>query len=159
MKRIILLTAVVAFLGFSCSLTKENKLYRSTLNGTWKLTEVNYGGAEGKFSSVLFKDADAACFQGSTWTFNANNSVGSYTIAQGQDCVAGQRNFRWSVYEGSGLQQLQFKFVDEKRKDINNYGFRLNIDYLGDATMKLRSNVNVEGEPINVIYQFEKIND
>lgn len=157
MKRIIILSAVIAFLGISCSLTKENKLYRSTLNGKWQLTEVSYSGADGKFSSVLFKDSPATCFKGSNWYFNANNSTGYYTISQGEGCIAGQRYLRWSIYEGSGLQQLQFKFIDEKRKDINGYGFRLNIDYLDDSTMKLHSNVSAEGTPLKVIYQFQKV--
>lgn len=156
MKKMMILTAIIAFWSTSCSLTKENKLYRSTLNGNWELTEVSYEGAEGKFTSVLFKDAAAECFEGSTWSFNSNTSLGYYSIPQTQECVAGQRNIRWSVYEANGLQQLQFKFVDEKRKNINDYGFRLNIDYLDDTTMKLHSNVNVEETPVKVVYQFRK---
>lgn len=150
--------AFVACLSISCSLNKEAKLYRSSMNGTWELTQVSYDGAEGTFTSVLFKDADAKCFEGSSWFFNGNNSLGHYTLPEGKDCVAGQRAIRWSVYGQSGAQQLQFKFIDAKRKDINDYGFRLNILQLDDAQMKLSSNVNVEGETIQVIYHFQKIN-
>lgn len=149
--------AVVAFLSFSCSLTKENKLYRSHIKGTWQLTEVAYSGAKGQFSSVLFKDAEEKCFERSEWYFNSNNSTGYYNIIKGQDCTPGQRDIRWSIISEGGVQQLQFKTIDAKRKDINDYGFRLYIDYLDDYTMRLRSNVNAEGEAVNVIYKFQRI--
>ncbi|PVX52069.1 lipocalin-like protein [Balneicella halophila] len=158
MKRIIMLSVIVAFLGISCSLSKEDKLYRTTVDGTWQLTNVDYTGAQGQFSSVLFKDADAKCFGGSTWYFNHINSTGYYDIPQGLDCVGGQRDIRWSILDQNGIQQLQFKFIDEKKKDITGYGFRLTIDYLDDTSMTLRSSVSVDGEPVNVIYKFQKIN-
>ncbi len=158
MKQIKVLLVFVTLLATSCSLTKENRLYRSTINGTWQLTEVAYHGAEGKFSSILFQDADAECFEGSSWFFNANNSLGYYTLAQGENCGAGQRDIRWSVYDINNVQKLQFKFVNEKHKNITPYGFRLHIDFLDDTVMNLHSDVSVDGESVRVIYKFKKIN-
>ncbi len=158
MKRTSIFLIVLVFLATSCSLTKENKLYRSTINGTWQLTEVTYNGAKGNFTSTLFKDADAKCFEGSKWFFNANNSLGYYFLSQSQNCIAGKRDIRWSVYEKNNVQQLQFKLVNEKRKDINDYGFRLDIDYLDNEKMELHSDVRVEGEAVRVVYNFQKIN-
>ncbi len=158
MKRISMLLMAMAFFAISCSLTKENKLYRRTINGTWELTEVIYEGAEGQFTSTLFQDSDAKCFEGSTWFFNANNSLGYYSLPEAEDCLGGQRNIRWSVYGNENSQQLQFKLIDEKRNDITSDGFRLGIAHLDDEKMRLFSDVQVEGEPIRVVYKFQKRN-
>ncbi len=156
MKKISVLWVLVALIATSCSLTKENMLYRSKIKGDWKLVEIAYEGAKGQFSTKLFQDANADCFEGSDWSFNANNSLGSYELNGGQDCIAGRRDIRWSVFGGDNLQQLQFKFVDEKHKAITNTGFRLDIDYIDEAKMRLHTDVNVENEIVRVVYKFQK---
>lgn len=156
MKKIIFATALI-FLITSCSLSKQNKLYRSSINGTWRLNNVSYEGLDGTFSSILFKDADAKCFEGSTWFFRSNNSTGHYRIEKGGNCMLGERYIRWSIQENNNAQLLQLKFIDNKKKDLNNYGFRLTIDYLDEQSMKLHSIANVEGEIVHVVYKFTKI--
>ena len=143
----------------SCSITKDARDQRNLISGSWTLTDISFENNEGTFSAILFGDADVICFEGSDWFFRDNNSTGRYTLKQGSLCEGGDRFIRWSVvrpeqnYEG----QIQFKFIDDKRKDISNgLGYKLNIAELTASNMTLKSNVSVEGEPITLVYKFTK---
>lgn len=148
-------TLVFAF--SSCSIKKDNRSIRTTLNGSWQLTDIRYEGAQGRFSSVIFGDASDECFKGSEWFFRANNSNGTYAITK-SDCATGQRNFIWSFVEGyGGSYALQIKPTDAKRNStMNNAGYRLDVSQLDGNTMVLRSQLQVEGKPITLVYQFSK---
>lgn len=53
--------------------------------------------------------------------------------------------------------QLQFKFIDDKYKDISGgLGFRLDIAALSETQMRLQSKVTVDGAPVTVVYEFIK---
>ena len=158
MKNSMVLGALFLLL-FSCSLSKEVREQRKTINGTWTLQNVSYADAEGDFKAKLFDDADAFCFEGSTWYFLENNSTGSYTInSNTAACPAGTRNIRWSVAEDpSGDDRLQFKFIDEKKKDIyGRTGYGMDIKSLTSSQMTLQSRVTVDGAPVSVMYEFTK---
>jgi len=106
---------------------------------------------------VLFNDAQAICFEGSDWFFRDNNSTGRYTLTDGSLCTGGDRFIRWSVQEGGGTSQIQFKFIDDKRKDISGgTGYRLNIDTLTANDMVLKSFATVDGSRVTVLYKFTK---
>lgn len=158
MKKIpILLLLAVSLV--SCSISKEARDQRNLISGSWTLNDIQFENNEGTFTAVLFGDADAICFEGSDWFFRDNNSTARYTIKGGSLCEGGDRFIRWSVvrpdqnYEG----QIQFKFIDDKRKDISKgLGYKLNIAELTGTNMTLKSNVSVEGEPITLVYKFTK---
>ena len=152
----VLITCSLLFL--SCSLSKEVREARKTVDGTWTLQNVGYAGNEGDFKAILFNDAEAVCFEGSTWFFRNNNSTGNYTIPQGSLCSGGMRNIRWSIIENEGSgRQLQFKYIDEKKNDINGRtGYRMDIVSLGMNQMTLKSDVQVDGAPVSVTYEFQK---
>jgi hypothetical protein len=152
------LFALTIILG-SCTSTKAVRDQRNMLSGTWTLDNIAYENNEGALKAVLFGDADAICFEGSSWYFRDNNSTGRYTIDQGSLCSGGDRFIRWSVISPaeSYSSQLQFKFIDEKRNDVSGgTGYRLNIASLTDQEMTLKSNVSVEGKPVTVVYEFTK---
>ena len=158
MKRFSLLLVATVLLS-ACSISKEIRDNRNLISGTWTLNNVSFENNEGTFKATLFNDADAICFEGSQWFFRDNNSTGRYTIEQGSLCEGGDRFIRWSVVrpQQNYESQLQFKFIDEKRKDLDGgTGYRLNIAGLTAADMTLKSNVSVDGEPITVVYQFTK---
>ena len=143
----------------ACSITKEIRDQRNLISGTWTLDAISYENNEGTFQATIFNDADAICFEGSQWYFRDNNSTGRYTLKQGSLCEGGDRYIRWSVIrpQQNYESQLQFKFINEKNKDIaGGLGYRLNITSLSEGFMTLRSNVSVEGEPITLVYQFSK---
>jgi len=143
----------------SCTIKKAVRDKRNLISGTWTLDNIRYENASGNFQSTLFGDARAICFEGSQWFFRDNNSTGRYTIKDGSLCQGGDRRIRWSVIEPQQnySSQLQFKFIDEKYNDISaGVGYRLNISSLSEQEMVLRSNVQVNGETITLVYEFSK---
>lgn len=154
----ILAMAALLFAITSCSVSKSARTQRNIISGTWILDNIDYENNEGTFSSVIFGDAKDLCFEGSNWYFRDNNSTGRYTIKQGSLCQGGDRFIRWSVIEPADrVSQLQFKFIDEKRKDVSGgFGYRLDIANLTETQMTLKSNVSVDGEPITIVYEFTK---
>lgn len=153
-----ILPIIASLLLFSCSTTKQVRDDRKTVDGTWTLNDIGYEDNEGDFKAKLFDDASAVCFEGSTWFFRNNNSTGSYTIQPGSLCSGGERNIRWSIIDNEGGgQQLQFKYIDEKKNDIyGRTGYRLDVVSITPSQMTLKSNVSVDGSPVSVVYNFSK---
>ncbi|WP_411030649.1 lipocalin family protein [Spongiimicrobium sp. 3-5] len=158
MKKWFLLLSATVFLAASCSVSKSARGQRNLLSGTWSLNDISYENNTGNFKSVIFNDAEDICFEGSEWFFRDNNSTGRYTIQNSTLCSGGDRYIRWSVVERaeSYNSQLQFKFIDDKRKDVSGLGYRLTIANLTETAMTLKSNVSVDGEPLTIVYQFTK---
>ncbi|MGW9686330.1 lipocalin family protein [Flagellimonas sp. 2504JD1-5] len=158
-KQTLIFSALIGVLLMSCSVSKSARTQRNLFSGSWTLNDVSYENNTGNFKSVIFNDAEDICFEGSDWFFRDNNSTGRYTISQSTLCQGGDRFFRWSVVEPSQnySSQLQFKFIDEKRKDISGgAGYRLNIANINEQSMTLKSNVSVDGELVTIVYQFTK---
>lgn len=151
-------SALMMLIVISCSISKEVREQRNTISGTWTLENIRYEDNSGTFKARLFNDADAICFEGSEWYFRDNNSTGRYTIDNSSICQGGDRFIRWSVQESpTGIFQLQFKFIDENRKDISGgSGFRLDIATLDQQEMVLESDAVVDGESVTVVYEFNK---
>ena len=146
----------LAFVVESCSVSKVARGQQNLLSGSWTLDNIRYENNTGNFQSVLFNDAKDICFEGSGWFFRNNNSTGRYTINPSTLCESGDRFIRWSVVDGSP-NQLQFKRIDEKSKDISGgKGYRLNISELTEQSMTLKSNVAVDGEQVTIVYEFTK---
>ncbi|MFX0556921.1 lipocalin family protein [Maribacter sp. CXY002] len=159
MKKLILFLGVFAMMLSSCSVSKDARSKRNLLSGTWSLNNVSFENNTGNFKAVLFNDVEDICLEGSEWFFRDNNSTGRYTISPSTLCNGGDRYIRWSVVERAEnyTSQLQFKFIDEKNKDISGgLGYRLNIESLTEQEMILKSNVNVDGQPVTVVYEFTK---
>ncbi|MBK7884716.1 MAG: lipocalin family protein [Chitinophagaceae bacterium] len=145
----------------SCSVSKDAKGMKKSINGNWTLQSITTEGAsvEGvdiKMKASIFNEADYNCFIGSSWSFIANNSTGSYTIANGGNCVGVTRNIKWSIYEPAGGEKsFQFKRLENKRTAMDdNNGFRLRITTLEDNVMQLKSDNNFEGRTVTLVYNF-----
>jgi len=129
------------------------------ISGSWILNDVSFANNTGNFKAVLFNDVEDICLEGSDWFFRDNNSTGRYTISPSTLCNDGDRFIRWSVVEreDNNSSQLQFKFIDEKLKDISGgVGYRLTIENLTEQAMRLSSNVMVDGSSVSVVYEFSK---
>lgn len=159
MSKLSLAILILSLAFFSCSISKEIREDRKIVDGTWTLDNVGYEGNEGNFKAQLFDDAEAVCFEGSTWFFRNNNSTGNYSIPPGSLCSGGERNIRWSIIESAGGgEQLQFKYIDDKKNDIyGRTGYRLDVVSLDSSQMTLKSNVSVDGSPVSVIYEFSRV--
>lgn len=155
----VMLFLVVGTLMASCGISKDIRAQRNLLSGTWILNDISYENNQGMFKAVVFNDANAICFEDSNWFFRDNNSTGRYTIKQGSLCEGGDRFIRWSVVSNPAnyTNQLQFKFIDEKRNDISGgLGYRLNIASLSENEMTLKSNVMVDAKSVTIVYKFSK---
>ena len=159
MKKAVVFFGALAIILSSCSISKDARSKRNLLSGTWSLNDVSFENNTGNFKAVLFNDVEDICLEGSEWFFRDNNSTGRYTITPSTLCNGGDRYIRWSVVEieENYTSQLQFKFIDENNKDISGgLGYRLNIESLTEYAMTLKSYVNVDGEPVTVVYSFTK---
>lgn len=152
---------ILILLFTSCTVSKEARNYKREINGNWQLKSIITEGITGKYQAAIFNEADFNCFIGSTWNFNARNSLGTYSIAKNADeCVAINRNIRWSIYEAKDQPKLfQFKRLDKNLKEIdeNSGGFRFTIVQIDNNTMQLRSDLTFEGKPANFIYKFVRL--
>ncbi len=157
-KKMFLLLSATAMLFSSCTVSKAAREQRNLLSGTWILNNLSYENNSGNFKSVIFNDAEDICFEGSNWFFRDNNSTARYSIKNTSLCNGGDRFIRWSVIDREGLpSQLQFKFIDEKLKDISGgAGYRLDIALLTNQGMTLKSNVSVDGQPVTIVYEFNR---
>ena len=159
MRKILLLLGVSVLMLASCSVSKDTRAKRNLLSGSWILNNVSFENNKGNFKATLFNDVEDICLEGSDWFFRDNNSTGRYTIASSTLCNGGDRFIRWSVVarEENYTSQLQFKFIDEKLKDISGgLGYRLNIETLNTQSMQLKSHVMVDGEKVTVVYDFTR---
>lgn len=160
-KQIFPLLMALAFMAGGCASSKEARTYKNLIDGKWQLQTVVSEGVTGQIKAELLNEANLECFVGSTWSFNQNNSLGTYSISKNAgECVAITRNIRWSVYEAANEPKLfQFKKVDEKYKDIDegSAGYRFTILQLDKTTMQLRSDVEFEGKQASFIYNFAKL--
>lgn len=159
MKKTFLLIGLIVGLCNACSVSKTARSQRNMISGSWTLDNVAFENNTGNFKAVLFNDVEDICLEGSDWFFRDNNSTGRYTIAPSTLCKGGDRFIRWSVVERAENydSQLQFKFIDEKLKDISGgVGYRLTITSLNEQSMTLKSNVMVDGAPITVVYEFSR---
>lgn len=152
------LLLVATFLFTACSVSKEGRTIKHSINGQWTLQTINVQGINTKFKAVVFNEADYNCFIGSVWTFISNNSMGSYTLSSNGNCGATSRNIRWSIYEPKDEEKrFQFKRLDDKKNPLdNNDGFRLTVATLTDTDMQLKSAIVFEGKPATIIYNFIK---
>lgn len=158
MKRTIILAGLIACIVTACSVSKQARTYKQTLNGKWKLETATTQGVMGKVKIRLFEEADYSCFLGSDWEFNSRNSLGSYYVpSDAKECGTITRDIRWSIYEEAGQQYLQFKRLDTKLKPMDNgNGFRLAIIHLDKTSMQLQSTVQFENKPLTITYNFTK---
>ena len=163
MKKLSLICSAVVLIVIvhACSHSKEARVNKRTVDGTWLLQSVTTEGITGKIKAQILDEANYNCFEGSFWKFNQNNSLGSYEITKNAgECVAKKQNIRWSIFEEKGLPiRLQYKRVDAKYyKDIDEgkAGFRFTIVSLDKTTMQLKSEISFEGKPAYFIYNFTK---
>ena len=152
---------IVVLLSFltACSVSKEGRSMKKTINGDWTLQTINVEGINSKFTAKVFNEADFNCFIGSNWNFISNNSMGSYTLAvNSTSCPAVTRLIRWSVYEPKDAErEFQFKRLDDKKDPMDdNNGYRLSVTSLSDDAMQLKSSISFEGKPGSIIYNFVK---
>lgn len=156
----ILFISVMALLVFSCGPSKTAREARATFNGNWTLTSITYPNSSGQFNVTLLNDAQANCFENSTWNFVSNNNRGTYTL-NGSNCDMSSRNFIWSIDEENtpeGIYDFLLKPTDENYKSTTgNQGFRLNLRSLSGDQMTWEQTVTLDGSPFVIRMNFTRI--
>jgi len=151
------MTALVLLVFSACSVSKEGRSMKKTINGDWILQTISTEGIPGVVKTKIFNEAEFGCFIGSEWDFVSNNSMGSYSIVdKSKNCVPLKRFIRWSIYEPKDMEK-EFQFIrldDNKNAMDNGDGYRLMVKELGDNTMKLRSEMVFDGHAGAIIYNF-----
>lgn len=151
-----LLFLLIALLN-ACSVSKEARGYKKTINGSWILQTITTEGVSGIIKMKVFNEANSECFIGSEWNFTSSNSLGKYMLVDTKkECTPFTRLFRWSIYEPKGEEKVfQFKRLDDKKNSMDNGdGFRLKIVELNDNSLKLKSEIIFEGKTAAIIYNF-----
>ncbi|MEP7237608.1 MAG: hypothetical protein ABI685_07080 [Ferruginibacter sp.] len=153
------LTALLIITFSACSVSKEARTMKKTINGDWVLQTITTEGITGIVKTKIFNEAEFGCFIGSEWNFISNNSMGSYTLVdKSNECPQLKRFIRWSVYEPKDMpKEFQFKRLDDKKNAMDNGdGYRLTVSELDNNKMKLRSDIVFNGHAGAVIYNFVK---
>lgn len=143
----------------SCSVSKEARSIKKTINGNWILQTITTEGITGIVKTRVFNEADFGCFIGSEWNFISNNSMGSYTLVDNsKQCTPVKRYIRWSIYEPADAPKLfQFKRLDDKKNAMDNGdGYRLTVTEADNNSLKLKTDIVFEGHAGAVIYNFVK---
>lgn len=151
---------IIILLFASCMAARESRTFQKSMNGNWQLQTIVSEGVAGKIKTQLFNEADFDCFIGSTWNFNNENNMGNYSISTAPTCAAVKRNIRWSIYEAKDQPKLlQYKRLDNNMNEIdeNSSGFRFTILQLNNTSLQLKSDMNLDGKPAALIYNFVKI--
>ncbi len=161
MNRFCSLLLLVLLLGLytGCSVSKEGRSMKKTINGEWNLQTINVEGIDSKLKAKVFNEAELECFIGSNWNFVSNNGSGSYSLnGSPTGCQSITRNIRWSVYEPKDAdKEFQFKRLDDKKNPMDdNNGFRLDVGTLTETSMQLKSAITFEGKAGNIVYNFVK---
>lgn len=156
MKKIIVIIAL-ALTTFACKSTsavstKSDNKKEAAIKGNWTLTSVTYPGSE--FIKVnAFQIADSECFEGSTWSFVANNNKGSVTINKA-DCAAFSSPITWYVNKE---EQFILKVLNAgvKAKKVRD-GYALRLANQTNDSFQLIDKIDVGGKINEVVYQFQK---
>jgi len=152
------LILVTTVLLSACSVSKEVRQMNHKINGTWILQTIGTEGATGKPKDKIFNEADFGCFIGSEWKFSKGGK-GSYAIVEkGKGCTPITRAINWSINKPAGGQPTFIMHrLDETHDPMDfNVAFNLVITQLEGSSMKLRSDVMIDGRAASLIFNFVK---
>lgn len=131
--------------------TSAMNVSRGKFVGTWVCNSVSYNGLLPGAVQNVFDQAPPAAFEGSTWKLT-NSGNGMYSLTNGQS-----QTIFWSVYNGNGAPQFQFKkiYQGDKAKNVQE-GYRLNVGAMTGTNMTLLSPVAVGNGTGYIVYTFTK---
>lgn len=156
MKKSILSTLSIClalFIFASCSSktagTSSYKVSKSTVSGTWTVTDVSLEGFPADYQVTnAFGMAPYKDFVGSTWKLYGGNS-GYIALTNGTT-----QNIYWSVLNDGVTPIFQFKKVDagEKAKNVVE-GYRMSIDAASKSSLTISSPFQLlNGNTARIVY-------
>lgn len=128
----------------------DNKL-EVAIKGNWTITEVTFPGSD-YIKVNSFDLADSKCFVGSTWKFISNNNKGEMALNT-TSCTAFSSPITWYINkDGNFVMKI---INDTKAKKVLE-GYILTIANSTENSFQLLDKVNVGGQYVNVVYQFNR---
>ncbi len=154
-KNVILLLLGVIFVGCKPKQTIVNtKLDTKSevaIKGNWTIASVTFPGSDYiKINS--FDLADSKCFVGSNWKFISNNNKGEMAL-NNASCTAFSSPITWYINKEGNLVM---KIINDTKAKKVLEGYILTIANLTETSFQLVDKVNVGGQFVNVVYQFNK---
>lgn len=157
MKKIFFGTLFSGLMLMSCSTIQNGKQAQQNraeflkMKGDWVITNISYDSG---FKIKPFNEGvDVDCFKGSQWKLVPNNYSGSYTLT---NCKTITQPFKFEVIDAN---TFQFKKINEGVKAKNSiYGYKLTLINRSENSFSLSQNVPFDGEMVNIVYQFERVN-
>lgn len=128
----------------------DNKL-EVAIKGNWTISEVTFPGSD-YIKVNSFDLADSKCFVGSTWKFISNNNKGEMALNT-TSCTAFSSPITWYINkDGNFVMKI---INDTKAKKVLE-GYILTIANSTENSFQLLDKVNVGGQYVNVVYQFNR---
>jgi hypothetical protein len=158
MKKLVVLLVFTLVL-FSCKTssvtnTQLDKNAQVQIKGTWRLNSVTFPRAN-TIAITSFDITDSKCFTGSTWNFIPNNNKGSMSL-NAVNCPAYSSAISWFINKNG---EFVLKFLNAaSRSDKVRQGFVLQLRNQTATSFQLVDTAVVEGQIINVVYEFYKNN-
>ena len=126
----------------------------SSIKGEYTITSVTYPGQD-LFKVKSFEIGDSQCLVGSTWNFIANNNSGSISLNK-IDCIVFDSSITWYINKE---QKMVLKLLNNETKAKNvKEGYVLSIMNLTKDSFQLSDRLNIDGNYVNIIYEFKKKN-
>jgi hypothetical protein len=154
-KTVILLLLAVIFFGCKPKQTIVNTRLDTksevAIKGNWTITSVSFPGSD-YIKVNSFDLADSKCFVGSTWKFISNNNKGEMALTSAS-CTAFSSPITWYINKEGNLVM---KIINGTKAKKVLEGFILTIANSTETGFQLIDKVNVGGQFVNVVYQFNK---
>jgi hypothetical protein len=154
-KSLILLLLTIFFVGCkpqqSVTSTKLDNKAEVSIKGNWTIVSVNYPGSD-YIKMTSFDLADSKCFVGSTWKFISNDNKGDMSLTA-SNCPAFSSPITWYINkEGNFVMKITNGIKAKKVLD----GYILTIANQTANSFQLIDKVNVGGQMVNAVYQFQR---
>lgn len=128
----------------------DNKL-EVAIKGNWTITEVTFPGSD-YIKVNSFDLADSKCFVGSTWKFISNNNKGEMALNT-TSCTAFSSPITWYINKDGNFVM---KIINDTKSKKVLEGYILTIANSTENSFQLLDKVNVGGQYVNVVYQFNR---
>lgn len=154
-KSIIVLLLTIVFVGCkpqqSVTSTKLDNKSEVAVKGYWKLVSVTYPGSD-YIKMNSFDIADSKCFVGSSWRFISNDNKGTMELSA-PNCTPFSSPITWYINkEGNFVMKITNGTKAKKVVD----GYILTIANQTENSFQLVDKVNVGGQLVNAVYQFQR---
>jgi hypothetical protein len=149
MKKFFILSLFVAVLASCGSIDHKSQV---GIKGNWTITQVSYPGSE-YIKVNSFDIADSKCLEGSSWNFVSNNNTGTMSLAKA-GCPSFSSPIIWTVTKNG---DFTLKITEGEKAKRVAQGYFLKLRNQSESSFQLVDNVNVGGNTVEVVYQFQKM--